>query len=104
MHNNNPAEELNYFGNPSAAQKGRFYGYPYCWSEYQLTEGLGAGAQWAQPDFMNKMTTTITNEVIKYVNINSIIRSYLRSTFLLYPTQCVGYRFIDLNAISIVNF
>jgi len=52
MHNDNPAEELNYFGNMSSPL-GQFYGYPYCWSEYNLPGGSGAGSQWAQLQSMN---------------------------------------------------
>jgi glucose/arabinose dehydrogenase len=51
IHNDNPAEELNLF-----AQAGRFYGYPYCWSEGTLTGGNGPGTQWADPQFMNDGT------------------------------------------------
>jgi glucose/arabinose dehydrogenase len=49
IHIDNPGEELNLFAEP-----GRFYGYPYCWSEYLLPAGIGLGpkTQWAQPDFM----------------------------------------------------
>jgi len=47
IHNDNPAEEVNKFVTP-----GRFYGYPYCWSEYRLpTFGEGPGTQWLQPQF-----------------------------------------------------
>jgi glucose/arabinose dehydrogenase len=42
IHNDNPAEEMNLFAEP-----GRFYGYPYCWSEHTLAAGRGAGTQWA---------------------------------------------------------
>jgi glucose/arabinose dehydrogenase len=42
IHNDNPAEEMNMFAEP-----GRFYGYPYCWSEHTLAMGRGAGTQWA---------------------------------------------------------
>jgi glucose/arabinose dehydrogenase len=38
IHENNPAEEVNLFAEP-----GRFYGYPYCWSEYDLPGDFGAG-------------------------------------------------------------
>ena len=53
IHENNPAEELNRFDEP-----GRFYGYPYCFSEYQLPDeiGEGEGAQWADPTTMNDGT------------------------------------------------
>lgn len=49
IHANNPAEELNLFDEP-----GRFYGYPYCWTEYRLPRGVGRGrgAQWAHPLFI----------------------------------------------------
>jgi glucose/arabinose dehydrogenase len=46
IHNDNPAEELNLM-----AEAGRFYGYPYCWSEFLLPSGTGSGpgTQWADP-------------------------------------------------------
>jgi glucose/arabinose dehydrogenase len=49
IHTDNPGEELNLFAEP-----GRFYGYPYCWSEYVLPTGVGLGpkTQWVHPDFM----------------------------------------------------
>jgi len=44
IHEDNPAEELNKFDGPV----GTFYGYPYCWTEYNLPSyGLGRGTQWA---------------------------------------------------------
>jgi glucose/arabinose dehydrogenase len=50
IHNTNPAEEVNRFAEP-----GVFYGYPYCFSEYLLPEGVGGGAgtQWAHPTFLD---------------------------------------------------
>ncbi len=44
IHTNNPAEELNLF-----AESGKFYGYPFCFSEFQLPAGVGLGpnTQWA---------------------------------------------------------
>ncbi|MFW6051117.1 MAG: PQQ-dependent sugar dehydrogenase [Myxococcota bacterium] len=49
IHADNPAEDLDRFDEP-----GRFYGYPYCWTEYELPEhGRGRGTQWAHPDFMD---------------------------------------------------
>jgi len=55
IHTNNPAEELNLF-----AQAGKFYGYPYCFSEFLLPAGVGMGpkTQWADPSFMNDGTHT----------------------------------------------
>jgi glucose/arabinose dehydrogenase len=51
VHEDNPAEEVNLFVEP-----GLFYGYPYCWSEFLLPEGvgLGAGAQWVTPQFVGQ--------------------------------------------------
>lgn len=51
IHNDNPAEELNLFAEP-----GRFYGYPYCWTEGTLSSGDGPGTQWADPQFINDGT------------------------------------------------
>jgi len=54
VHNDNPSEELNLFLEP-----GKFYGYPYCFSEFILPQfGQGAGTQWAHPTFMNDGTHT----------------------------------------------
>jgi len=39
----NPAEEVNLLVPPS----GRFFGYPFCWTEYAFAGGLGRGTQWA---------------------------------------------------------
>ncbi|OZJ07002.1 hypothetical protein BZG36_00208 [Bifiguratus adelaidae] len=54
IHNDNPAEEFNLLGNSSVGMNGyRNMGYPYCWTEYNLTEyttkALGKGGQWAWP-------------------------------------------------------
>ena len=55
IHEDNPAEELNLFAEP-----GRFYGYPYCWSEFRLPEAQaqGPGTQWADPRFLEDGTHT----------------------------------------------
>lgn len=55
IHNENPAEELNRF---KQSQAGQTWGYPYCWSEYCLSEDVGgsgmkgANTVWAWPSFM----------------------------------------------------
>lgn len=50
IHQTNPGEELNLFDNDNI---GLFYGYPYCWSEFDVpTYGLGPGTQWAMSEFM----------------------------------------------------
>ncbi|CAG7825234.1 unnamed protein product [Allacma fusca] len=48
IHNENPAEEMNRFDQAP----GRHYGYPYCFSTYNLT-GYPPGSQLAHPDFLN---------------------------------------------------
>ena len=55
IHEDNPAEELNLFAEP-----GKFYGYPYCFSEYALPDGIGMGpgTQWADPNFIDDGTHT----------------------------------------------
>ncbi|CEM11358.1 unnamed protein product [Vitrella brassicaformis CCMP3155] len=52
VHKNNPGDEINRFQWKNA---GRFYGYPYCWSEYALPDNLARGArtQWVWPGFTN---------------------------------------------------
>lgn len=56
IHDDNPAEELNLF---LEANAGRFYGYPYCWSEGNLpNSGMGPGTQWAHPSTMDDGTHT----------------------------------------------
>jgi glucose/arabinose dehydrogenase len=50
----NPAEEMNVI---DISNPGRFYGYPYCFSEYIIPNfGHFPGQQWAQPDFMPQYT------------------------------------------------
>jgi glucose/arabinose dehydrogenase len=55
IHDDNPAEELNLFAEP-----GRFYGYPYCFSEFLLPDsvGMGPGTQWADPATIDDGTHT----------------------------------------------
>jgi len=49
IHLGNPGEELNFFGTA-----GKFYGYPYCWSQYNLsTVKTPRGTQYALPQFMS---------------------------------------------------
>eukprot|EP01126_Amoeba_proteus_P044997 TRINITY_DN5024_c0_g2_i2.p1 TRINITY_DN5024_c0_g2~~TRINITY_DN5024_c0_g2_i2.p1 ORF type:complete len:199 (-),score=34.12 TRINITY_DN5024_c0_g2_i2:114-710(-) len=49
IHNTNPAEELSLLSTP-----GKFYGYPYCWAEWQLGKfGHGVGTMWAHKNTMN---------------------------------------------------
>jgi len=50
IHDNNPSEEMNLFAEP-----GKFYGYPYCWSEFDLpiNHSFPRGSQWVHENFMN---------------------------------------------------
>ncbi len=56
IHNDNPSEELNRFRQDQAGQS---WGYPYCWSEYCLSQenggsGIkGANTIWAWPSFID---------------------------------------------------
>ncbi|BBN14244.1 hypothetical protein MPTK1_6g10030 [Marchantia polymorpha subsp. ruderalis] len=55
IHNDNPGEEMNLFDGPP----GSHYGYPYCWTEYNLPNGTGQGrgSQWAWPTLINSTIT-----------------------------------------------
>jgi len=55
IHSDNPAEELNRF---PEADKGKHWGYPWCWSEYSLPDpfGNGVGSVWAWPSTMDTVT------------------------------------------------
>ena len=64
IHNDNPAEELNRF-----AVAGKHYGYPYCWTEYNLpTYGLGRGTVWAWPATELGSTTYTDSQCRNVVN------------------------------------
>lgn len=49
------AEELNRFREEDA---GKHWGYPYCWTEYSLPEGIGQGrgTAWVWPSFLNEFS------------------------------------------------
>lgn len=51
IHKDNPAEELNRF---PVEKEGEHWGYPYCWTEFNLPEnvGLGRGTIWSWPSFL----------------------------------------------------
>ena len=52
IHNDNPAEVLHRFPANSLAKNTKFYGYPFCWYEYNIpTYGLGKGTLWAWPGY-----------------------------------------------------
>ena len=55
IYNDNPAEELHQF-----LEEGGHYGYPYCWTEYNLpdNDALGRGTAWAWPSFLSDGTVT----------------------------------------------
>jgi len=118
IHNDNPAEEVNLF-----AQEGKFYGYPYCWSEFLLPQGVGGGAgtQWLHPQFSGdgvhtdawcKSTSNVVRPVwnlaahqapldIMFYNGKSFPRSFVGDAFVTLhgswnrnPPQ--GYRIVHL--------
>lgn len=51
----NPGEEMHRFREEDA---GKHWGYPWCWSEYNLSEAvsMGVGTQWAWPTTMENVT------------------------------------------------
>jgi glucose/arabinose dehydrogenase len=49
IHNTNPSEELNLF---LPSTPGMFYGYPYCWSTFNLSVAP-PGTQWVTNQFLN---------------------------------------------------
>eukprot|EP00026_Physarum_polycephalum_P007988 Phypoly_transcript_08061.p1 GENE.Phypoly_transcript_08061~~Phypoly_transcript_08061.p1 ORF type:complete len:445 (+),score=44.38 Phypoly_transcript_08061:186-1520(+) len=52
IHQQNPGEEVNLFDMP-----GKFYGYPFCWSQYNLTTvSTPFLTQYAHPDFVTDGT------------------------------------------------
>jgi len=54
IHNSNPGEELNLFD-----QQGKFYGYPYCWAQYNLSSvTTPRGTLYAIDKFMRDGTHT----------------------------------------------
>lgn len=56
--NDNPAEEVHRF-----AASGQNYGYPFCWREYELPQGLGRGTAWAWPvDSAEVLSKTVSDE------------------------------------------
>jgi glucose/arabinose dehydrogenase len=70
--NDNPAEELNRFNPLNGASwpnnEAPHYGYPYCWTEFGLPEGVGKGpgTRWAWPTFLEE--GTITDEACQNVS------------------------------------
>jgi glucose/arabinose dehydrogenase len=57
IHEDNPAEELNRFREEDA---GKHWGYPYCWTEFNLPENVGGGRDtvWAWPSFLDDGVVT----------------------------------------------
>jgi len=51
IHYNNPGEELNRFPESLVASN---WGYPQCWTEYDLDDGEGRGTVWLWPSFQNE--------------------------------------------------
>lgn len=100
IHQNNPGEELNLFLEQNA---GRFYGYPYCWSEFNLPNtGDGPGTQWADPnntthdDAWCKNTTNVLPPVLVMQGHSAPldVKFYSGNAF---PTDVVGDAFITFH-------
>jgi len=93
IHNDNPAEELNLFDTAG------FYGYPYCWTEYNLSAsvGDGPGTQWLHPQFSNNPNYSDawcknTSNVIKPVYSLPAHTAPLDLIFHESPTFPVGFQ------------
>ncbi|WP_394829770.1 PQQ-dependent sugar dehydrogenase [Pendulispora albinea] len=56
IHNDNPGEEINLLEDGG----NRFYGYPFCYSEYKINGGGGAGTQWADQTLATSIRKTDT--------------------------------------------
>jgi glucose/arabinose dehydrogenase len=71
----NPAEELNRFNPLNGAtwpnNQAPHYGYPYCWTEFGLPQGVGKGpgTRWAWPTFLaaKTMTDELCQDVSRFV-------------------------------------
>lgn len=65
IHEDNPSEELNRFDPREfdASSQAKHYGYPYCWTEYNLPQpfGKGRGTQWVWPSFHEDFGGTLTD-------------------------------------------
>ena len=102
IHTDNPAEELNLFAAP-----GKFYGYPYCFSEFLLPSGVGKGpgTQWADPNFMNDGTHTdawcrSTNNVVPPALVMPAHVAPLDIIFYdgaLFPSELQGDAFVSFH-------
>jgi len=94
-------EEVNLLNGPG------FYGYPYCWTEYNLEPQYaeGRGAQWVHPNFMGDGVHTdnwcrnINNVIPPVYNIDPHtapmdIKFYSGNSF---PSQYKGGAFVSLH-------
>mmetsp|Transcript_17561 Transcript_17561/g.43802 ORF Transcript_17561/g.43802 Transcript_17561/m.43802 type:complete len:453 (-) Transcript_17561:39-1397(-) len=97
IHEDNPSEELNRFDTKGET---KHYGYPYCWTEFNLPQppGKGRGTQWAWPSFHIDAGGPFTDEdCLEYEPPAMALQGHsapLGITFYRYkeerPTNCVG--------------
>ena len=95
IHNDNPAEELNRF-----AVAGGHYGYPFCWSEFNLPQSGKPGEVWAWPSFLSSGAITDAQCRSNYVKAEVALQAHsapLGITFYNYqasvPATCTGGQF-----------
>ena len=95
IHNDNPAEELNRFN-----VAGRDYGYPFCWSEFNIPQSGKPGEVWAWPSFLNSGAITDAQCKSNYVKAEVALQAHsapLGITFYKYqdsvPATCTGGQF-----------
>jgi glucose/arabinose dehydrogenase len=113
IHTDNPAEELNRF---PEEHTGLHWGYPYCWSEFDLpTTGLGRGTQWAWPSFLGATVngTEINDEYCRNKTLPAELSMQAHSaplgiTFYNYtdevPDDCAGVFPKEMDGYAFIAF
>lgn len=112
IHNDNPAEELNRFPEKNV---GKHWGYPFCWSEFELDAGLGRNTRWAWPSFMGDtiMNAGYTDEYCRTETLPSELSMQAHSAplgivFYNYtstvPSGCSGAFPADMDGYAFIAF
>jgi glucose/arabinose dehydrogenase len=87
-----PAEELNLFAEP-----GRFYGYPYCWSQGlepfpNRAVRTPPGTQYAQPEFLATHTDAVCQNRSRVVPPVAVFQAHMAPLDIMFwPEQTSGF-------------